>query len=71
MNSIISRATYNWNITRILYTSIGILLSSYSAYHQDWTGTFVGLYFIIMGVFALGCAAGSCSIPQNTSQKIQ
>jgi len=43
---------------------------------QEWIGTFIGIYFASMGLFAFGCAAGQCHIPtpsikDNNSDNIQ
>ncbi len=63
------RLFYNWNAIRVLYVVIGVSLSIQSFRSSEWMGVIFGLYFSAMGIFALGCAAGNCSIDSTNSKK--
>lgn len=54
------RILYNWNITRVIYVIIGTFVLVQSAGQGQWPGIILGLYFVSMGLFAFGCAAGNC-----------
>jgi hypothetical protein len=60
MNEIKQRLINNWTIQRALYVIIGVFLIVQSVYDRLWFGIFFGGYFAAMGLFAFGCAAGSC-----------
>ncbi|HRP53427.1 MAG TPA: hypothetical protein PLI97_07955 [Fluviicola sp.] len=62
------RLFYNWNAIRVLYVVIGVSLSIQSFRSSEWMGVIFGLYFSAMGIFALGCAAGNCSINLSNSK---
>lgn len=50
----------NWTITRLLYLIMGVLLVVQSVYEQQYFGLAFGAYFMAMGIFNFGCAAGGC-----------
>lgn len=54
------RITTGWNLQRIVLLATGLGFIIYSLSTGTWTGIFLGLYFAAMGVFKIGCAAGSC-----------
>ena len=39
---------------------MGIGLVYYSISERQWLGTIIGIYFMAMGIFAVGCASGNC-----------
>ncbi|MCO5237884.1 MAG: hypothetical protein M9933_16625 [Chitinophagaceae bacterium] len=49
-----------WNWMRAIYLVTGIIIMIQAVTSRLWVGLFLGGYFIIMAVFALGCAAGNC-----------
>jgi hypothetical protein len=61
----------NWTFTRVLYLAMGTFVMVQSAIDRLWLGVIIGIYFASMGIFALGCAAGNCSVPkvQSTTSK--
>lgn len=54
------RILTGWTFTRVLYLVIGGLILIQSVIDQQWAGVLFGLYFAAMGLFALGCASGTC-----------
>jgi hypothetical protein len=62
------RILKNWTITRVLYLIMGVLIIVQSVSSKEWIGTILGAYFVSMGVFAFGCAAGNC-YPTNYETK--
>jgi hypothetical protein len=54
------RILSNWTFTRALYLVIGIAMIVQSVMSRQWFGIAFGVYFASMGLFAFGCAAGSC-----------
>lgn len=57
----IRRITSGWTVMRALYLVIGLVIAIQSALLYEWFGLAIGLYFAAMGLFAIGCAGGSCS----------
>lgn len=55
------RVFSNWTFLRWMYLIIGVLLLVPSFLEGQWLGVVLGSYFAAMGLFAFGCAAGSCS----------
>lgn len=53
----------NWNFMRILYLLIGAsaIVSAFLVY--AWLIGVIGLFFVYMSLFSLGCASGQCSNP--------
>lgn len=58
-----------WNATRILYSLLGAAVLVSSIIEQEWWGLIFGGYFMAMGVFGFGCAAGRCSTPPRAINK--
>lgn len=54
------RLIKGWTFTRILYLIMGIIIVIQAALQQQWYGMVLGLYFLAMGLFSLGCASGAC-----------
>jgi len=55
------RILSGWTFTRVLYIGLGAALIINSIMNQQWYGVLFGGYFVAMGLFAFGCAAGNCS----------
>jgi len=55
-----TRILTNWNFTRALYVLMGTLVIIQSVVNKQWFGVAFGCYFASMGLFAFGCASGSC-----------
>lgn len=53
----------NWTWVRALYLLLGIIVVIDSFFDKFWMGAMLGSYFMVMGIFALGCAGGSCNVP--------
>lgn len=57
---------FGWNLRRILYLVGGLWAAIQSAFDQQWLLMALGLYFVAMAVFKLGCTAGNCTVnPQK------
>lgn len=54
------RILTGWNWMRVLYLIAGIFIMIQAVANQIWIGLLLGGYFVVMGLFALGCAAGNC-----------
>lgn len=55
------RMLYGWNIRRVIYLVVGIIVIVYAINTQDWWPAIFGAYFAAMGLLGFGCAAGNCS----------
>ena len=51
----------NWTFIRVLYLILGLIILSQSAIDKQWAGVFLGVYFMVMGLFSIGCAGGNCA----------
>ena len=51
-----------WTFRRALYLLGGVFIIVQSILNSQWIGVVFGGYFTAMGLFAFGCAAGSCSV---------
>lgn len=56
----------NWNLSRILFLFLGISILYQTTQSNEWFGYIIGIYFLLMGVFSLGCASGNCGIPHSS-----
>lgn len=54
------RILTNWTFTRGLYLLMGVVIIIQSVISQQLLGFAMGSYFAAMGLFAFGCASGSC-----------
>ncbi len=54
------RLLTGWTFTRIAYLIIGIMVIIQAAVNDQWLGILLGAYVTSMGLFAFGCASGSC-----------
>lgn len=57
----------NWNLSRILFLFLGISILYQTTQSNEWFGYIIGIYFLLMGIFSLGCASGNCGIPHSTN----
>ena len=55
-----NRILYGWTFQRGLYLVMGITIIIQSIISKQIMGTFLGIYFASMGLFAFGCASGNC-----------
>ncbi len=69
MVNLLARISLPWSFTRVLYLILGGIIVGQAIMDQLWFGIILGGYFMAMGVFAWGCAAGNCAIPQEDSNK--
>lgn len=56
---------FGWTLRRILYFVIGAWAAIQSAMDQQWLLMGVGLYFVAMAIFRLGCAGNQCTVHPN------
>ncbi|NOT38353.1 MAG: hypothetical protein HOP11_13360 [Saprospiraceae bacterium] len=56
----LERITSNWTYIRVFYLIMGLIVIIQSVMYQQWFGVAFGSYFASMGLFAFGCASGSC-----------
>lgn len=54
------RILKGWNLRRIFYILIGLMLIVQSILVRQWFAILFGGYFFSMGLFAFGCASGNC-----------
>lgn len=54
------RILRGWNIQRVLYVVLGVMVIIQSIGQHQWPGIVFGGYFASMGIFAFGCAGGNC-----------
>jgi hypothetical protein len=54
------RVMTGWTFTRGLYLLMGIVIMVQSLMAKQMMGVVFGGYFASMGLFAFGCASGSC-----------
>ncbi|MBP6794692.1 MAG: hypothetical protein KA143_06550 [Saprospiraceae bacterium] len=54
------RILNNWTFSRALYLLMGSFIILQSILSKQWIGGVIGIYFSAMGIFAFGCASGSC-----------
>jgi len=59
-NEIKQRVFSGWNLRRIIYLLLGVMIVAQSIMMNEWFGIIAGSYFSVMGLFALGCAGGYC-----------
>ena len=53
----------NWNLMRFIRLGLGISILIQSITQKDWTIGILGILFISMPIFNIGCCGGACSIP--------
>ncbi len=63
------RILTNWSFTRALYLVLGLIIAIEAFINGQWLGIVLGGYMTSMGVFAFGCASGSC-YSKNTFRKL-
>jgi hypothetical protein len=54
------RIMTGWTFTRGLYLLLGVVILIQSLMAKQMMGVVFGGYFASMGLFAFGCASGSC-----------
>lgn len=59
------RIMRGWTFQRWAYFILGLIMMISSILDQFWVGILFGAYFASMGLFAFGCASGSCSPTTN------
>ncbi len=70
-----NRLLHGWTFQRGLYVVMGITIIIQSIISKQTMGTFLGIYFASMGLFAFGCASGNCfgrnceAVPMKKSDK--
>lgn len=69
MTNLLARISLPWSFTRVLYLLVGGIIVGQAIMDQLWFGIIFGGYFMAMGIFSWGCAAGNCAIPREESNK--
>ena len=63
------RLQHGWNVSRILFTVIGVSMIGQAIYEKQYLGILIGGYFTTMGLLGFGCASGACSTPIDSTFK--
>lgn len=64
-----NRMRYGWTFMRMLYLVMGITIVIQASMISQWPGIFLGAYFMVMGLFSLGCASGQCAyVPPSVNR---
>lgn len=71
MESLKQRIFTNWTFTRALYLGMGFFIIYTSVSVEQWFGIALGVYFASMGLFAFGCAGGSCYTGSRATESKQ
>ncbi|MDE3255559.1 MAG: hypothetical protein KGN97_06230 [Bacteroidota bacterium] len=62
------RMLTNWTLIRAIYLIMGFIVLLQSVMVYQLAGILFGTYFMSMGLFAFGCASGSCFGGQCTTE---
>lgn len=62
------RILTGWTFMRAVYAIMGVVIIVQSVMSHQYIIAIFGVYFASMGIFAFGCAAGNCYVP-NTNTK--
>lgn len=62
------RILHGWNLMRVLYLIMGIVIVIQSIMAHQYQVLFFGLYFIATSIMGLGCAGGACTNPVQASK---
>lgn len=62
------RILTGWTFMRAVYAIMGVVIIVQSVMSHQYIIAIFGVYFASMGIFAFGCAAGNCYVP-NTGTK--
>ena len=54
------RILTGWSFRRAMFLAFGAFIIVQSIIDKQWIGILAGSYFASMGLFAFGCAGGSC-----------
>jgi len=57
------RILHGWNLMRVVYLIMGIVIIIQSIMAHQYPVLFFGLYFIATSILGLGCAGGACAAP--------
>lgn len=63
------RLLSGWNLARIAYLVIGLLILMQALSEEQWWGVALGVYMTAAGIFAFGCAGGACALPEQKEKK--
>lgn len=64
------RILTGWTFSRALYVIVGSFIIFDSIINKQWAALGFGVYFAAMGIFAFGCAAGTCYTGGNANSSI-
>lgn len=65
------RLLTGWNLNRVVYLVMGIIVIIQAVMMREWLGIFAGGYLASMGLFAMGCASGNCYGSTCVSKPLQ
>ncbi len=54
-----------WTLRRLLYLAMGILVGMQAIQDHMWFLLIPGVWFTVMGLFAMGCAGPSCGVEMH------
>jgi hypothetical protein len=63
--ALVQRIILPWTTIRFLFLFIGGSILVQAIMDQLWLGIIFGSYFMSMGLFSWGCAAGNCALPNT------
>jgi len=69
MRVVNERILSGWNFQRVFYLVAGTGLVIFALVDSQWVGAVLGTYFVAMGIFGFGCAAGKCEEGQCKCDK--
>jgi hypothetical protein len=70
-----NRILSGWNIRRILFFGMGLLIVVQAILLTEWIFGLIGFYWLVMGLLGIGCASGSCAVtyqhksPENKNKE--
>lgn len=70
LSQVYNRLFLPWNLSRFLFVGVGIFMLGQAMYDRQVLGIILGLYFVASGLFAWGCAGGSCALPLEEKKEI-
>ena len=55
----------NWHIARLIRVAFAIFLFVQAYQTHQWFFIAFGLFFLVQGIFNMGCQNNSCAIPRH------
>jgi len=64
-----NRLLTGWTLRRGIYLAMGVMILVQAFEEKQWMLSIFGLYFAVMGIFALGCAGSNCQTYSSYEKK--